>query len=78
MLLYQSGLEHGLCKFLDKQRYAVGLGNDLLHDNGGQRLPTGDRFDNRFAVSTPKPVEHESRYLWMIPGDFEVGAICCD
>ena len=51
----EAPLEHRLGQFLDKERYSVGLGDDLRRHLGRQR-PAGDMLDQLEALARQKPV----------------------
>ena len=49
-LLQLARFENGLGQLLDKQRHAVGPGQDLLEQRRGQRLAAGERGDHRSTL----------------------------
>ncbi len=53
---HQSGFQHALGKLLDKQRHAVGLGDDLAHHLFGQRLAAREITDQAGAGARAQAV----------------------
>ena len=53
------GLQHGLCQFLHKKWYAVGVGDDLLENLSRQRLAAGDPIDHGKGVAPTEPAQRQ-------------------
>jgi aryl carrier-like protein len=60
-LLEDPHLEHGLGQFLDEQRHAVGLGEDLLQHFVGKRFVARQGLHHGLARLPPNPVQGERR-----------------
>ena len=58
-LAQQAGFEHALGQLFHEQRYAVGLGNDLIEHLGRQRLTRHDAIDHRYRLTSLETVERE-------------------
>ena len=54
-----SAFKHRLCEFLDEQRVAVGLGDNLVHHFGRQRTAAGHLRDHAFNVTAVEATERQ-------------------
>ena len=50
------GFQDGLRQFLNIERHAVGLGNDVVDDFGRQRFGSGDAGDQRLGMGALEAV----------------------
>ncbi len=63
LLVQQAGLQHVLGQFLDEQRHAVGLANDLFQDLRRERLAAGDAIDHREHVPAVEAAHGKRRHM---------------
>ena len=68
----QPGFQHGLGQFLDEQRHAVGLGDDLRHHFGRQLAAAGHALDQGLGLAAVEPAErHRGDVGQALPGRLE-------
>ena len=59
LLAQEAAFDNGLGQLLEKQRHAVGAGEDLLEDLGRQRLAAGRPRDQRRALAAAEAGERQ-------------------
>ena len=72
-LTQQPALEQRAGQFLDEQRHAVGVRENLLDDGVGQRLVPGDAGNDAGAVAAAKAAQRHHRHMRLAdPGRLEL------